>query len=191
SRGRIIRQILTESLILSTIGGIAGLVIAFLGSRALLTLAFPRSQGMPVAHHPSWAVLGFAFATSVTTGLLFASAPAWVASGTQPAESYRGTKGSSRDHASIPQRLLLVLQLALSTVLLATAFLATQSLYKLENQPTGIETANRYSVRLELKGGGVLPSQLNALYLKIEDRLSALPGITRASFARYLPLEGN
>jgi predicted permease len=191
SRGRIINQILTESLLLSTLGGIAGLAVAFFGSRAILALAFPRSTNLPVEAGPSWTVLAFALAISILTGLLFAGAPAWLSSGTQPAEASRGHNPASRDRASIPQRMLLVLQLALSIVLLATAFLATRSFYNLEHQQIGIETINRYSIALDLEGSGVGPERLNAIYRSIGDRLSALPGARTVSFARYLPLEGN
>jgi len=191
TRGRIIQQILTESLILSLVGGIAGLVVAFFGSRAILALTFPLSTNMPVSTHPSWIVLAFAFGTSILTGLLFAGVPAWVSSGTQPADATRTTNSSSRDHASIPQRLLLIFQVALSMVLLASAFLATRSLYNLEHQQMGIETANRYTVRIDLNGPGYTTDKLNAIYRDIEDQFSALPGMTAVSFARYLPLEGN
>ncbi len=191
TRGRIIRQILTESLILSTIGGAVGMGIAFFGSRAMLALAFPLSSNMPVLARPSMVELAFAFGVSVVTGLLFAAAPAWVASGAQPAEATRTANSTSRDHASIPQRALLIFQVALSMVLLASAFLATRSLYNLEHQQLGVETANRYTVQIDLNGPGYTTDRLNGLYGEIEDRFSALPRVTSVSFARYLPLEGN
>jgi predicted permease len=191
TRGRIIRQILTESLILSTIGGAVGLGVAFLGSRATLTLAFPLSSNMPVLAHPSSIELAFAFGISIFTGLLFAAAPAWVSSDAQPADATRTANSTSRDHASIPQRVLLVFQVALSMVLLASAFLATRSLYNLEHQELGIETVDRYTVQIDLNGPGYTTDRLNAIYRVIEDRFTALPGVTSVSFARYLPLEGN
>jgi macrolide transport system ATP-binding/permease protein len=191
SRGRIIRQIVTESLMLSMMGGAAGLVVALLGNRTILALAFPLSRNMPVAAGPSWIVLLFAISISLLTGLLFAVVPAWVSSGAQPADASRGNNGLSRDRASIPQRLLLVFQLALSIVLLTSASLATRSLYKLEHQRTGIETEDRYTVQIDLKGSGYASDQLDPVYRKIEDGLSALPEIARVTFARYLPLEGN
>jgi macrolide transport system ATP-binding/permease protein len=190
-RGRIIRQIVTESLMLSMIGGAAGLVVALLGYRAILVLAFPLSENMPLLARPSWGVLLFAILISILTGLLFALVPGWVSSGIEAAEAPRGNSGLSRDRASIPQRLLLVFQLALSIVLLTSAFLATRSLYKLEHQRTGIETEDRYAVQIDLKGSGYTPDQLDPVYRKMEDGLSALPGIAYVSFARYLPLEGN
>jgi predicted permease len=191
TRGRIIQQILTESLILSVIGGVVGLGVAYFGSRTILALAFPLSHNMPVSADPSWIVLAFAFGTSILTGLLFAGVPAWVSSGTQPADAARGMNRSTRDHASIPQRLLLVFQVALSMILIASAFLATRSLYNLEHQQMGIETANRYTVQLDLNGTGYTSDRLNGIYRGIEDRFSSLPGMTAVSFARYLPLEGN
>jgi macrolide transport system ATP-binding/permease protein len=191
TRGRIIRQILTESLILSTIGGAVGLAVAFFGSRAMLALAFPLSSAMQVSARPSPVVLAFAFGISILTGLLFAAAPAWVSSGAQPADATRTANSTSRDHASIPQRLLLIFQVALSMVLLASAFLATRSLYNLEHQQLGVETADRYMVPIDLNGPGYTTDRLSAVYREIEGRFSALPGVTRVSFARYLPLEGN
>lgn len=191
ARMRIIRQIVTECVILSTVGGAAGLAIAVFGSRALLTLAFPVSKNMPVSARPSLAVLLFTFGVSLLTGLLFAVAPAWVSSGSRPAEAGLGTHASSRDHASLPQRLLLIFQFALSIVLLTSAFLTTQSLSNLENQRMGIDSSHRYTVQTDLKGGGYSPDQLNSVYRQLEDGFRALPGVKSVSFARYLPLEGN
>ncbi len=191
TRGRIIQQILTESLILSTLGGASGLAIAFLSSHAILALAFPFSQNMPISAGLSWPALIFAFLVSLLTGVLFAAAPAWISSGTQPAEASRGSNSLSRDRASIPQRLLLILQLALSIVLVASAFLTTRSLYNLERQQLGVETADRYMVQIDLNGAGYTSDRLQTVYREMEDRLSALPGVARVSFARYLPLEGN
>src|SRR5581483_9024248 len=170
TRGRIIRQIVTESLILSTIGGAVGLAVAFLGSRAMLALAFPLAPNMPVSARPSWIELAFAFGISSLTGLLFAAAPAWVSSNAQPADAARTKNSTSRDHASIPQRLLLIFQVALSMVLLASAFLATRSLYNLEHQQIGVETADRYTVQIDLNGPGYTTDRLNAVYREIEDR---------------------
>ncbi|MGA7522053.1 MAG: ABC transporter permease [Acidobacteriaceae bacterium] len=191
ARSRIIRQIITESLLLSVAGGALGVAIAFLGSRVILALAFPLSQNMPVSAHPSWSVLIFAFVVSLLTGLLFAAPPAWISSNSQPAEAARGANYAARDHASLPQRLLLIFQFALSIVLLTSAFLTTQSLSNLENQKMGIDATNRYTAQIDLKGGGYTPGQLNAVYRRLDDGFRALPGIVSVSFARYLPLEGN
>lgn len=191
ARRRIVRQIVTESLLLSAAGGAFGVAIAFLASRSILALAFPLSQNMPVSARPSWAVLLFAFLVSLLTGLLFAAVPAWVSSSSQPAEASRGTNYAARDHASLPQRLLLIFQFALSIVLLTSAFLTTQSLANLQDQRMGIDATNRYTAQIDLKGGGYAPDQLSAVYRQLDDGFRALPGTVSVSFARYLPLEGN
>lgn len=75
-RGRLVRQLLTESVLLSGLGGLLGLAVASGGTQMLLGLAFPGEQGVPIEASPSWAVTGFAFGLSVVTGVLFGVAPA-------------------------------------------------------------------------------------------------------------------
>jgi predicted permease len=191
SRRRVIRQILTESVLLSLIGGIAGLVVAYAGSHLMLTLAFPNARNMPVHANPSLQVLAFAFLVSVVTGIIFGTAPAWLSSHTQPADSLRGVSRSTSDRASLPQRALVIVQVALSVVLLAGAFLMTKSLRNLEHQDFGITTANRYVIQFDPKGTGYTLERLPALYREIEDRFSRLPSAANVSLVRYIPLGGN
>ena len=74
-RRRIIRQLLTESILLAGLGGLAGLAVAYAGTRVLLRLAFPGMQHVPIAAEPSIIVISFAFAISMLTGILSASRP--------------------------------------------------------------------------------------------------------------------
>jgi len=191
SRRRVIRQILTESVLLSLIGGAAGLALAYAGSYMMLTLAFPTAKNMPVQAAPSPLVLAFTFLVSLLTGVLFGTAPAWLSSHAQPADALRGANRSTGDRSSLPQRALIVLQVALSMVLLASALLMTKSLRNLEHQNLGIVTANRYVVSFDPKGIGYTVDRLPALYGEIEDRFSALPGMANVSLVRYIPLGGN
>ncbi len=191
ARTRLVRQILTESVLLSLMGGAAGLAVAWLGCRWILALAFPEARNMPVQANPSLMVLGFAFCISLVTGVVFGTAPAWVSSHGQPAEALRGSHSVSGDRTSVPQRLLVIFQFALSIILLAGTFLMTKSLSNLERQNFGIETAQRYTMRIDLEGAGYTLERLPALYQQIEDRLSAIPGMAKVSFARYIPLGGN
>jgi predicted permease len=191
SRRRVIRQILTESVLLSLIGGAAALVVAYAGSHFMLTLAFPNARNMPVHANPSLQVLAFAFFVSLLTGVIFGTAPAWLSSQTQPADSLRGVNRSTSDRASLPQRALVIVQVALSVVLLAGAFLMTKSLRNLEHQDFGITTTNRYVVQFDPKGTGYTIERLPALYREIEDRFSRLPGAEHVSLVRYIPLGGN
>ena len=190
-RTRIVRQILTESVILSCIGGLAGLAVAYAGSRTILALAFPNATNLPVEANPSPLVLGFAFLVSLVTGILFGAGPAWLSSHAQPAEVLRGANRSTRDRSSLPQKSLVVFQAALSLVLLAGAILMTKSLNNLEHQKFGIATSNRYVLHFDPAGAGYTIDRVPALYRQIEDRFSALPGVTNVGMALYSPLEGD
>ncbi len=192
TRGRVVQQMLTESLILACLGGLAGLLVAYAGSRTILALAFPDAVNVPIQASPSLPVLGFAFLVSLVTGVLFGIAPSWMSSHSQPADVLRGTsRGAVRDRSSLPQKSLVAFQAALSIVLLAGAILMTKSLGNLEHQNLGIETANRYVVHFDPPGAGYTLPRLPALYRQIEDRFSSLPGVSHVALALYSPLEGN
>jgi predicted permease len=191
ARSHLIRQILVESVLLSFIGGLAGLGVAYLGCRSILAVAFPDAHNMPVDANPSLTVLGFAFLVSLLTGVLFGAGPAWLSSHAQPAEALRGVNRSTRDSSSLPQRALVVFQAALSVVLLCGAILMTRSLFQLENQNFGVDTQNRYVLHLDPDGAGYTAERLPALYRRIEDRFSGLPGVRNMSLANYSPLEGD
>ena len=190
-RTRVIRQIITESVLLSSIGGLAGLAIAYAGSRTILALAFPDARNLPIDATPSLGVLGFAFLVSLATGVLFGIAPAWFSAHAQPAEVLRGAGRSTRDRSSLPQRALVVFQTALSLVLLAGAILMTKSLNNLEHQNFGITTANRYVMHIDPAGAGYTADRLPALYRQIEDKFSSFPGVANIGMALYSPLEGD
>jgi predicted permease len=189
ARSRLVRQMLTESILLAIIGGVAGLAIAYLGSDMILALAFPDARNIPIEASPSLPVLGFTFLISLATGAAFGIAPAWLSSHAQPAEVLRGVSRSTRDSSSLPQKTLVILQAALSVVLLAGAILMSRTLANLQNQNFGIQTANRYVLHFDPAGAGYTVDRLPALYRQIEDRFSALPGVAKVSLALYSPLE--
>ena len=190
-RARLIRQIFTESVILSLIGGLAGLAVAYAGSHLILTLAFPDARNLPIEATPSPLVLGFAFAVSLITGILFGTFPAWLSSHAQPAEALRGSNRSTRDRSSLPQKALVILQAALSLVLLVGAALMTKSLNNLEHMDFGIATSNRYVLHLDVAGAGYTVDRLQPLYREMESRFKAMPAVTGVGLALYSPLEGN
>ena len=190
-RSRVMRQIITESILLGCAGGLAGLGVAYLGSRTILVLAFPDARNMPISAGPSLGVLGFAFVVSLATGMVFGFAPAWLSSHAQPAEVLRGVSRTTRDRSSLPQKALVVFQAALSLVLLAGAILMTKTLTNLENQNFGVATANRYVLHIDPAGAGYTAERLPALYRQMEDRFAALPGVIGLGMAMYSPLEGD
>ncbi len=190
-RTRVICQVLTESVLLSCIGGFAGLAVAYAGSKMLLALAFPDAPNLPIHATPSLPVLGFAFGISLLTGVIFGLAPAWITAHTDPAEALRGANRSTRDGSSLLQRVLVVLQAALSLVLLVGAGLLSKSLNRLEHQDFGLQTNNRYVVHISPEAAGYKPEQLQPLYDEILARFGSLPGVKRVSLSLYTPLEGN
>ena len=109
TRGRVIQQLLTESVLLAGLGGVAGLAVAYAGTRMLLMLAFPGAQNVPIDAAPSMAVLLFACGLSLVTGVLFGVAPAWIAAQAEPADALRsGARTTTTGRASLLQRGLVV-----------------------------------------------------------------------------------
>jgi predicted permease len=190
-RGRIIRQLLTESLVLSVMGGLAGLAVAYAGTRMLLLMAFPGDQNVPIHANPSLEVIGFAFALSVMTGVLFGVAPAWIAANANPVDALRGGARTTAAGASLLQRGLVVLQAALSLVLLVAAGLFAQSLNKLQSTDMKLDARNRYIVHFNPQAAGYTQTQLEALYRTIEERFHTLPGVGKVGIATYTPMEDN
>jgi predicted permease len=190
-RSRIVRQLLTESVLLGVLGSLLGLAISFLGARALLALAFPGEQHVPINAAPSPLVIGFAFGLAVVTGMLFGLAPAWMAARTQPADALRSNARTTAHGASLLQRSLVVLQAALSLVLLVGAGLFAQSLGKLEGSNMRLDATNRYIIHINPQAAGYPTTQVEALYRTIEDRFHALPGVVKVGLSTYTPMEEN
>lgn len=182
-----IRLALTETLLLAAIGGAAGLLLAYVGTRGILLLAFRGSTYVPITASPSLPVLGFAFLLSAITGLIFGVAPAWINTHAEPSASLRGSGRSTASHSSKPKKALVVLQAALSLVLLAVAGLFTESLRNMEKADLGFETQDRLIANLNFKAAGYQPGQLPALYQQLQGRLERLPGVRSASLSLNSP----
>jgi macrolide transport system ATP-binding/permease protein len=190
-RSRIVRQLLTESVLLACLGGALGLAVSYLGAHALLALAFPDQHNMPVSASPSLLVIGFAFGLSLLTGILFGLAPALMAARAQPAEALRSNARTTAHGASILQRGLVVLQAALSLVLLVAAGLFVQSLNKAENVDMRLDATNRYIAHINPQAAGYKNTEVEPLYQTIVDRFHAIPGVLKVGLATYTPMEEN
>jgi macrolide transport system ATP-binding/permease protein len=162
-----------------------------LGTRMLLTLAFPGAQYVPIPASPSITVVGFALALSLLTGIVFGVAPAWLAAQTQPADVLRSGSRATTSGSSLLQRALVVFQAALSLVLLVGAGLFAQSLNKLESTNLRLDAKNRYIVHFDPSSSGYATTQLEALYRTIEQRFHAVPGVVKVGIAWYTPMEDN
>jgi predicted permease len=191
NRRRLIRQSLTESIVLSVLGGVAGLAVAYMGVKAIVALAFHGAKYVPIDAAPSLPVLAFAFALSLLTGVLFGTAPAWLASRAEPAEALRGANRTMRDRSSISQKVLVIVQATLSVVLLAGAGLLTHSLDKLQHQDFGYEIDRRVTLSLTAPFSSYPQPKLDAMYRELQERLSHIPGVEHAALAQYTPLQDN
>ena len=190
SRNRLIREMLVESVLLAIAGGVLGLVVANLGVKAMLALAMGGAEVLPVSATPSLPVLGFAFALSTVTGVLFGIAPAMIASRTNPAEALRGANRAT-GHSGGMQKTLVVLQAALSVALLSTAALLIQSLNKLEHQNFRFETKGRVLAFIDLQAAGYKYEQLDGLYKRIDQAFVSGTGLHDVSYATYTPMSFN
>ena len=191
TRGQIIVQALTESVLLAVAGGVAGLLVAAGAARLLLALAFHSSHFLPIRTTPSIMVLGFAFLLALVTGIVFGAAPAWFSTRTDPAEALRGSGRGTSERSSFASRGLLVVQTTLSVVLVAGATMLGRSLNKLEHQDFGYQVSGRVVVELHNPPATYTQPQLMALYRQIEDRLNRLPGVRGSGLALYNPLTNN
>ena len=189
-RGRIIRQLLTESVLLAGLGGLAGLLVAYAGTRMLLALAFPGAT-VPIHASPSPLVLAFACGLALLTGILFGIAPAWIAAKIEPADALRSGSRTATGGATLLQRGLVVAQAGLSLVLLVGAGLFSQSLNKLEHIDLKLDSTNRYIVHFNPQAPGYSQRQVGDLYRMIEERFHAISSVEKVGIATYTPMEDN
>jgi predicted permease len=190
SRARLVFHALVEAIVLALIGAAAGLIVAVGVSRLLLALAFANVQFLPINTTPSLAVAAFATVLALVTGVIFGAAPAWFATRTDPIDALRGA-GRVRDGSTFARKALLVVQATLSVVLVTGATLLARSLDNLQHQDFGFDVKGRIVVSLARPPAEYDWPKLSALYQRLEDRLTRMPGVTGAGLALYNPLTNN
>ncbi len=192
SRGRIIRQLLSESILLSAIGGLCGLLLAAWGTEFLISLVpdtIPRAQDIRL----DGTVLAFTFLASLGTGVLFGLAPAWQTSRldlrTALNDSARGS--SSAGHHRL-RNSLVVAEVALALLLLTGAGLLLQSFSRLSKVDPGVQPEHLLTAGITLPGSAYPQTEKIALFQdQLLARLRALPGVSSASLVVPLPLSGS
>jgi predicted permease len=157
----------------------------------MVLLAFRGARVVPVSAAPSWPVLGFTFLASLVTGVIFGVTPAWMASRSDPADALRGATRATKDSSALPQKSLVVLQAALSLMLLSVAGLLTQSLRNLQNQAYGFERQGRILFYINPSSAGYTQERLLGLYQQIEDHFSRMPGVMHESLSLYTAQQSN
>jgi predicted permease len=191
---RVVRQPLIESLLLSLGGGAAGLGIAYAGTSLILRFTFPSLRGLagiPISASPSLVVLGFALGISMLVGVAFGIAPAWMATRVDPIEVLRGAGRSTARSGSFSRKTLVVVQAALSLVLLAVSGLLTTALHRLETQDFGFDQDRRIIAHTDARLGGYHPVQLAALFNRMRESFARIPGVESVALCLYSPLNGN
>ena len=192
-RGRLVRQLLTESILLGMAGGIAGLLLARWGLRALIALSsasFPRVAGTTI----DWQVLAFTMLISIGTGVVFGIVPALQASRNATHESLKEGGRTSMGGASSQRvrRSLVIAEIALSLVLLVGAGLLMKSFLRLQEVDPGFRAEGVLTMRLSLPAEEYRqPALQREFYRELLRRVRTLPGIQAAGAVSALPLSGN
>ncbi len=188
---RIVRQALSESVLLSLLGGAAGLAVAFAATRLILYFTFRDSGLVPISAAPSLPILLFALGISLLTGIIFGIAPAWMAMRVDPIEALRGAHRATRHVGSRSRRALVVVQAALSLALLSASGLLTEALLKQQHQDLGFQQDGRVLISIDPVLAGYKPEQLDLLYRRIHDTFGGIPDVASVASALYTPLSGD
>lgn len=193
SRARIIRQLLTESVLLAGIGGLLGLLIAKWGTDALVA-AVPQNIPRVSTIQLDGAVLAFTLLLSLATGMVFGLVPAWQAShvdlNTALKSGTRGTGGSEGKHRM--RNALVMTEVALALILLICASLLIQSFARLGKVDTGMRTERLFTARIGLPEAAYpKPENIISFYDRLLPRLRAIPGVESVTTTWPLPLSGS
>ena len=186
SRRRLIRQLLTESVLLATLGGLLGIIFAIWIKDGLIAVTDWGGRGMnSLEPQLDWRVLGFTLGLSLLTGLVFGLAPAWRTTRVDLTPSLKDSgRGSSAVHRSLLSRGLVVVQVALSLLLLVGAGLFVRTLLNLQRVDTGFNTQNLLLFEVEPGLIGYKDEKLRQIYGQISERLQAVPGVQDVTFSR-------
>ncbi len=190
-RRRLIRQLLTESLLLATLGGVVGVFFAFWFKGALSAFANDDNGLLPTGVDLSlnWRVLGFTLAVSLLTGILFGLAPAWRATSLDLNSTLKQS-GRTTGSMSRLSKGLLVVQVAVSALLLVGAGLFIRTLYNLQRVNLGFNQESLLVFTVQPEQNGYKDEQLLRFYQQLFDRFDHLPGVRSATFA-HVPLIAN
>ncbi len=192
-RGQLVRQLLVESLTLSTIGAAVGLLFAGWGSRAIVGLLSTRTQIVDVNLAMDWRVFAFTTSVGVVTGLLFGVAPAFRGTALKPVDALRDhargiVAGGGRwqvGHA------LVAVQVALSFVLVFGSMLFVRTLVSLTSQEIGFESTRVLVGTVDVRGTGIPPEGRVQLHRQVREALTAIPGVEAAAISFVTPVSGS
>jgi putative ABC transport system permease protein len=188
SRWRLIRLLLTESLMLAVLGGVAGLFLAVCLPPILLSV-IPEA-GLNVDFQPNATVFAYMFLISLITGVAFGLAPAIQSTKPNLTDALKSTRNRSRLSRPHLRNLLVIGQIAVSLVLLIGAGLLARGLYRAHSADLGFDHKNLAVLATDLTSQGYDEARASAFHAQLSERLKALPGIKSASLAETLPFAG-
>jgi len=192
-RGRVVRQLLTESVVLSTAGAVLGVIFAQWGSRLLVTF-LNSSRGRVVLDLTiDTRVLAFTIAVAIATGILFGLAPAWRGTRVVPQTAMKeNSRGATQDRGRIGLgKILVIAQVALSLVLLVGAGLLVGTFRKLATLDPGFAPDPVLIVNADLRNAKYPVERRQAAYEEILEKLRAIPGVRAASVSDNTPISGS
>jgi predicted permease len=188
SRARVVRQVLTETLVLSLAGGAAGYMLALTLSQALSRLKAPMDFPVQFDVNPDWRVFLFALIVSVLAGALFGSAPAWRASKTEATALLKGAPGGWVLSRLAFRDVLVVLQVALCFVLVAASLVSLRGLQRSLKMPLGFEPRGVSIVSVDLGLAGYSGEKGRNFQQRVLEEIEQLPGVRSAAYSNSVPL---
>ena len=191
-RVRIVRQLLTESLLLSGVGAAAGLALAFLADRVLLHIYLPvdAAGDFVISPIPDGRVLAFVLGTMFLTSIVFGLMPAIRGSRTEMNMSLKDRSGALSADGIFLRRLLVAIQVALSLLLLVGAGLFVRTLRNLENLGPGFPTDHLLTFRIDPSLNGYSDEQTKSFYQRLNVDLQTMPGVTSVGFSSMALFKG-
>ena len=193
SRRRIVRQMLSESFVIAVLGALGGLLLAQWLSQSLVVFLSTENSRLFVDLTPDWRVFGFITAVAACACLLFGLSPALQATGTNPGRAMQAGNRSntdSRERFTI-RRTLVVVQVALSLVLIVGAVLFGRSLQKLATVDPGFRQEGLVSVNVDIRQSAVPEGARAGTYARVMERIRAVPGVASAAEAAITPMSGS
>ncbi len=187
-RGRVVRQVLTETLLLSLLGGAVGYLLASFLSQALSRWRAPMDFPVQFSVNPDWRVFLFALAGAILAGMLFGSAPAWRASRTDPNAALRGASATWGRSRLAFRDLLVVVQVALCFVLVSASFLSLRGLQQALKMNLGFQPQHVATATFELNLAGYSEERGRAFQQQVLQAIQQLPGVQSASYSNSVPL---
>jgi len=181
ARGRLLRQLLSESTLLALTGGALALAISWIGGRLLLSMVSSGPTLLPLDVRPHAGALLFTLALSVATGLIFGIVPALHMTRLDPLVSLRQGKGAAGRSAGGAGPMLVSAQMALALLLVTGAGLFLRTLQKLEHAYLGFDKDR--VLQVELDASALPDSGIRAVYSRVEDRVRSLPGVQAVSYS--------